>query len=455
MTSTHIGKLIKLIEKGKIKLDVCNIASNIINSSHKTKSGSSDSEIIFADLISKVKNWSFPVSLKVFLDTNTVIPSYKRDIEGIKYEVRVYKNIINPILAHNYSPNFIGFLGYGECNFETKVVSNSIKYKLREKALSYGAKEEGKLGILITNKAGGKYPVTSLAHIIRHISKIDYIKILFQILYSLAVMEVFRLVHNDLHYSNILVTELPNPVTYIYIYKEKIFKITTKYIAYLFDWDLAYSDLLGPNPKIVDFDCKTYNVCNRYSSKFDLYVLLCYLGTKISEGYDSQLVKDVSSNYILKVSKKDIERLKRLKPYVNNIYKMGHKQLSDTFENTTLHKILDRYSGIASLMFEIHDDTHIKIYSGAHCRPSSFSSNMATPKEYLNSKTFNQFRIHEKYLTNVLSRNVYRFPKKGVRPKVYMDPYGPKTRYKIVGKPRFEKQSYGSKYIKTKNNIDK
>lgn len=536
MTAEGIDEILKKVTTGQLSLNVCKVFPYLHNTNILKKDSASPSEIMFGKLVIDSMKLNTEVSLKIFLDINSSNPNYQQDIQGIKYEARVYGDIINAILVKNQSPNFIGLLGYGECNyFQTNKDDkkfNQLKGDLYKKASKWGLEDyqdekggsmsnqlskEKKLGILITNKPKGElFTLTELYE--RNISHKSKIIILFQIIYSLAVMQQYRLVHNDLHPGNILVSVLDQEVEYVYVYKGKVFKIKTRYIPYLFDWDLAYSDFLGDNPKIEsDYFCKDMNICNRFSKKMDIYILLCYLknfsnttniddigkglvfnvsfgkiqyvrktskpyyvkynrviyrmprqefrtvfGQSVMDKIGDKLNADdpvvmfsiINNNHIMfysrvnqladYVNKEDIwfmqedqmNRLKRYKPYVNNIYKMGRKQLHEVFGP----KIFNAFPGLSSLMFKIVDKDKIQLYNKHYCRPTGFSKHILTPKEWLEGNTFAKFRVNKfSDVARVPKKNIFKFPMESIIPKVYIDPF----------RKQKTTDTYGSKYVKT------
>lgn len=535
MAAESIENILKKITKGELKLDVCNIFPYLHNTNILKKTSASPSEIMFGKLIDNSKRINTEVSLKIFLDVKNSNVEYNEDILGIKYEHLVYRDIINPIIVNNFSPNFIGALGYGECDFlstnDKDKEFNQLKGQLYKKAKTWGIDQEikseipitnrlpreKKLGILITNKPKGE--LTSLEKLYRRgISLKSKVKILFQIIYSLVVMQQYRLVHNDLHPSNILVAVLDQDVEYVYVYKSKVFKVKTKYIPYLFDWDLSYCEVIGNNPKIdTVYFCQELNICNKFSRKMDLYILLCYLknmsntttidsigkkyifnvpyakveyvrkivkpyltvydriiynmprrefrtvfgdvilnkiGDKLHEDDTTVMFSIVNNNHIqfysrvndildytnakkiMALSPSQMENLKRHRPYVDDIYKMGSKQLQEVFGDN----VLKIFPGITSLMFKIVGPDKIQLYSGHYCRPTAFSKNILSPEEWLESDTFSKLRIHNRNeMQHIPKKHIFRFPVHYSIPKIYIDPLR-KIRTNDV---------YGSKYVRT------
>jgi hypothetical protein len=147
----------------------------------------------------------------------------------------------------------------------------------------------------------------------KSLDKQDFVFILFELLHTIAVMNKYSLQHNDLHTGNVLIKKLDKVRKVSYIVNGQTHKISTKFKAYIFDWDLSYSPRLGDNFKLVKM-CKTVDICNDLYKAFDSSVLLCNiyqvkkdaefvkLMTMIKFGY--RLLDDVKAACV--VSKKNL-----------------------------------------------------------------------------------------------------------------------------------------------------
>jgi len=117
----------------------------------------------------------------------------------------------------------------------------------------------------------------------------DCDSILFQILYALLQMQYLRVMHNDLHFLNMLVQELPETVSDTYDVLGKTYRVPVKYRVYIFDWDMAYSEELGPNKKLDEYMCPDLGICNKFTPKRDLYTILCSIITTPVPDYMKQM----------------------------------------------------------------------------------------------------------------------------------------------------------------------
>lgn len=425
----------KCLEDGKITCDL--IAKKFENVKSPNMKHSSPTQISFAEL----KECNIPLSVKVFFDItdlpfsfrdSKVSENYLQAIHGLKYEVKVYMEIINQILDLNYSPNFVRGIGYTECHLDKipNIVSKNVMSGYYNDVMELYP--DLPLSVLVTEKAGGTeakniFTLFQLAQTEEYVEFEE--QIMFQIIYSLIVMQRFRLVHNDLHAGNILVAEYTNPRKMVYLLGNRKFLIETRFVPYIFDWDFSYSDLLGENKKVSYF-CKDFNICNRFSEKSDLYTLLCTLGFENDYGYWNRLSAKKEDGNKIPITSKEEERLRKYPYYIKNIFKMGRAQLDDIFGEN-----VERYfgKGVTHVMFELFNKSII-VYNPFACRATSYSTRMPTPMELLDDK-FDAFEVNSipRYIK---PQNIYSLPEVQQGAKIYKDPFRKDSRHKISTYPR-------------------
>jgi len=102
----------------------------------------------------------------------------------------------------------------------------------------------------------------------------DCDSIMFQIFYALLKMQELGVMHNDLHFKNIMVEELPETTIDTYDVDGKNYKVPVKYRVYIFDWDMAYCDELGVNLSLNNYLSPELGICNKFTPKVDLYTVL-------------------------------------------------------------------------------------------------------------------------------------------------------------------------------------
>jgi hypothetical protein len=334
----------------------------------------------------------------------------------------------------------------------------------------------------MTEKVGQGYPTHSLYSLFGECNEDDIILILFQLIYSIHVMGKFRLMHNDMHIANILVVEYPVERKMSFTVANRTFLIRTKYIPYIFDWDNAYVEKLGPNPNI--YNDSKYGVSNKFSDKSDLFMLFCKMKTKDLDKYP-KLKKYLKSSYYtylfnkeqsddknrLKVSQKDILEIQKYEPYYKNkkinVYKMSILQIKYLIPDI-IEKNPKFTTKAGTIMFSLSKN-YLEVNEGVGCSVTSFDSNYPTPLEMLtftgewtsNTKAFDIFEKYEikedPHLLGIKHNNIFKEPKDKLPPhKIYIDPLLKSTRSKIIGKPYFSEQ-IKSGYVKTlsKKQIDK
>lgn len=306
------------------------------------KNSSSPTNIYFADLVRDDQSKT-PVAIKAFikLDINfynqlreskiikkvlteeeinkgeSNLDKYNIKIYGLDYEVGIYKKVKELIDAKN-TPNFIeyeGYREYGLLEFMQKVVVGSKKFSTDELKEFIGEIKGLTLLTLINNKGVNKIidyydilyknitvcclvtkvpdNVTTLYDLFSEkISGTEIYQIFFQLMYNLKLMEKIKLIHNDLHTRNILIERLSLEKTIYYKVGNKNYKLRTKYIVKIFDFDFSYYPPNGENRKINEFN--DIGVYNEFTEKFDLFTLLCML---------NGMCRDITDKYTFCLSK--------------------------------------------------------------------------------------------------------------------------------------------------------
>lgn len=78
--------------------------------------------------------------------------------------------------------------------------------------------------------------------------------ILFQLIYTIFVMSYHNLMHNDLHMGNVFLQNTGTIQTFKFQIGDTIFNIRTQYMIKVYDFDIAYSNIVGENyhiPKLI------------------------------------------------------------------------------------------------------------------------------------------------------------------------------------------------------------
>lgn len=213
------------------------------------------------------------------------ILSYK----GLKYEKCIYSFITNNIIKKDISPNFIPLIAAKSCLMGqmlpllnpqiTKGVPKE-KYDLFRELVNIIP--DLKLNFIITGTTTDSTKIKPL------IDKMDYFDanpdefkpVLFQAVYSLAVMGMFGIVHNDLHFGNVLIQTLPSKISMQFKIRthtgiEETVRLYTDYVIKFFDWDRGYVKELGDN--LFLSESVSIHQINNTRTKQDFAQFLCGL----------------------------------------------------------------------------------------------------------------------------------------------------------------------------------
>jgi len=187
--------------------------------------------------------------------------SYKKNDSRFYNETRVMNLVQTKIVKH--SPNFINFLTYEKC---------------------------GKQSIIITQNPGYNFKVVKMNDFITDsYSRIDKLSVIFQIVYSLYILALYKINHNDLHLNNILIVEYDRPYDLYFSVREQGFFLNTCFIPFIFDWDLSFSPKTGENQfldsrKMCDF----YGLCNKFIPGRDLYRVFCHTNFDVKDNIETE-----------------------------------------------------------------------------------------------------------------------------------------------------------------------
>lgn len=469
MSTKSVIKILKKIADGEVKLDVCQLGSQLEEKVLKSKDSSSPSAVVFGKLISTTidKDAEFEdinVAVKIFLDIHHISNI------GLLYEVEVYKYILDEIILPGYCMNFVPFIGYGKCNIPdtTEIFpyfqqyDETFKEDYKEKLMAHPS---AGVNVLMTERM--KNSMNFHDFIMRQ-SEFSVATVLFQILYALTVMEKFRIMHNDLHFGNILIVEKEENVPMYFDIDGEKFSFETRFIPYIFDWDYGYVEPLGDNPRITKTLCGESGICNRYSPRYDLYILLCtlfysikkrgfnHLNNYLKQTYYTNLFQYIehSKEKFHPVSDTFLKKIKEFHTDYGKSYKMSGLQLKSLDPN--FFKTTGLPETITSLRFEVNfAKSYIRVDRGVRCRPIQFDSRYPTPMEMIkfegewtkgSSDIFREFRTKDEPKENSM---VFTFPSEGVNKgqKIYINPQTISTRKQIQGKPRFPLKEKGGYII--------
>jgi hypothetical protein len=216
----------------------------------------------------------YDILKKMFMDAGYVFSSevenaYRSMVEtlmarttyqALEYEARVYSYITENIIVRNVSPNFIPLYSANSCNINQMITaietSGSLKPEDKEqilKKLRFLRDATADTGLLrmqfiITGSAAFNDTLRSFLEKGAGLATTDVAGLVFQILYTLYVLDAYEITHNDLHLDNLFVQTLTKKQKMQFDINGKKVVLDTKYILKLYDYDASQVQLLGKNP---------------------------------------------------------------------------------------------------------------------------------------------------------------------------------------------------------------
>jgi len=329
--------------------NVCDINKYIskIKGLKSNSSSPSDTWIVyFKDYVTYNLNNIKKGFLKIFIDTDD--PTQKEKL-ALKYELNIYKKVINNLIKYNICPNFVRYLSYGEkCSYENLLqildgklqsddkelldleqckynLNRNINFILNLKADRPSIQSERRmLRIIDFSKQPYKYNIILLEDMENSIflnkwlteygQKKEYEKelwnILFQIVSACYSMSLSKLVHNDLHAGNIFIKYLDRETKFVYNIDGENFVIKTNFQAFIYDFDRGYKESLGDNPLLTGrILCEKFSQCNIFVENKDIIKILCYVYKQVVKNVKDNLLNIISYNEIYKDVLKDTYNL--------------------------------------------------------------------------------------------------------------------------------------------------
>lgn len=271
-----------------------------------------------------MKWWIAPSTLPANTERLTDL---REDCLALEYEKNVYKDVVAPLIYGKVCPNFVRYLGSSTgCELRqmvdfiaNKVVTQNGKilddnhaivvFKRNVAAMVVGKDRDpvSKLGVdpSLTTKfrmVSNGLQLKSLRYSVlvneafapgttnfeewmqsdMNPTPPDLFNVLFQAMVACYALSLSKTTANDFHLGNIWVEPLREPVTVVYIVDGTPYTLVMKYMALLYDFDHAYCERLGPNPKLDGWLCQQYGHCNYTSEAKDALKIL--MGVYIRTG---------------------------------------------------------------------------------------------------------------------------------------------------------------------------
>jgi len=276
--------------RGNIEGDICELGNCLEKLEGRAANSASPSDIWRVTLKDGAMYKGIPVKrawLKVFISS----PEMPRKTDGLMYELRVYRNVVSPLIERHVCPNFVRYLssttgcgfedvqgilssqGVKELNFKRSLCYMTTKppprdahhqhiaprkrpaindhVTLKEVAAINNMKldvHDLKFGMLLTQD---RRVVTLSDWFKTPRNNSDFSCMMLQVTAALRAMELSLFAHNDLHMRNILVEENDAATNVMYIVDGRKFGICARFRILIFDFDRAYVKQLGENKLIV------------------------------------------------------------------------------------------------------------------------------------------------------------------------------------------------------------
>lgn len=272
--------------------------SSLENVNFLTKDSVSDS-ICFTALCKPVNiSGSRSIPFRYFLRHGVNIfvkmtQQYASENQFKEIEPALYRNVINGLVQHRRTPHMMMYLGHERVkiwyrafrSLKTIPVVKDIKRKF-ENIFGNPMPHGQRGGDLLVTECGQGQPLKKFMDTLTLSDKDqeEFIKILFQIFYTLEVMDHCRLTHYDLHLGNIFLEDMSKhrgTEQQYFIY----FLTNTDYVVLplgnwfvrLFDWDMGYEEqtiTASQTRSRKQWACPKYGMCNTDKSEYDVNKVL-------------------------------------------------------------------------------------------------------------------------------------------------------------------------------------
>lgn len=269
--------------------DIRGVGNCVSRLDGRAANSASPSDIWRVKLKGDVVHKGMPVRaawLKVFIANPT---RSMRQTDGLLYELRVYRDVVDQLLDRSVCPNFVRYLSSTtSCSFRDLrriLYGQDIDEMNLLRSLSYMTEgsQDGSSGSTGSGMPRRKRPAinervtTQEAKVIKHMrldtgslrfgmlltqdkevktlsewftrntSDSDFACMVLQVAAALRAMELSRFVHNDLHLKNILVELTDDATNVMYKVDGEEFGVSVPFRVLVFDFDRAYVQQLGHN----------------------------------------------------------------------------------------------------------------------------------------------------------------------------------------------------------------
>jgi len=295
----------KLIESNRISVQKCNMFDNFDQLNVLPRRSASTSYIMLGKL--KVPRTLAKGRIKTDISVKLAFASKDPSINNsLAVERKIYEAVTNPLIVNGHTPHVTTYYATLSCDNFLQELRQSAAIDKNADAVLADLQSNSKtarqvrekydvnrMRALITERSQG----VDFAHLLsasaeraadspaKQQSEFHNVfkPVLFQILYTLTVFQEVGLQHNDLHAGNVFVDELATPIEYSYRVDADTYRLKTRLMARLYDFDRAskvattYSDCSVDNTFLVSDACGRQGQCPKLDAKADLFRLVAFL----------------------------------------------------------------------------------------------------------------------------------------------------------------------------------
>ena len=276
----------------------CDIYNLFDNFKFIQDKGSQSNSILFEG---NLKNDPSP-ELNNTIITKAYFPNSNILKNNLTVEKQVYENVLSCLFKNNITPCIMDYLGYYVCDtelLENALPSNELKTFLELKRELYNTNQL-ELNLLFLNKSKG---LKLNKWIDKDKNLDDILSVIFQIFYTLKCFNNLTLRHNDLHFGNIFIETLDNPIVMYFKIGINYVKLRTKYLVKIYDFDRAgiYHPAVERNLYVDTEFCKKYGQCHFPDSKNDLFAVISNLHYTYGNKLQDSIKKEIKNKLVIKI----------------------------------------------------------------------------------------------------------------------------------------------------------
>ena len=459
------------------KTNICDISNCIVNVKGMDSNSASPTDtwfLYFKNTFYKGEkvNEAF---LKLFVDVDTYRPlpgyeSVEKELYGLKYELKIYKDVIRPLIDYNICPNFIKYLASGEkCSYDNllkflqgkvvvgkKVLTNKQVENILNKNISRCLLKPCDIRDSIQTvenritprpNSSIKYDMILNENINKKTVKYlewfrtgskpasDLWETLFQMAAGCYAMSLSKTVHNDLHIGNLFIEDLGKKVSSLYIIDGKSYLLNSRYKILIYDFDRGYTTRFGNNKILSSYVCDA-GQCNEFVENKDIFKSICYIINRFHTPIEKELINCLGST-------------DDLRNIITDMYKESYNCFFEyaARRGLNLKNLLDGFNSTAVILQNIGS----KLPSDKNFKASKDHTYICDARFFNSNGTINMDEYNKIYNETFTKSNAPKLPSKPIS-RVKSIRTRPRSRDKVKSirsRPRVKVKSIRSKQCKS------